>query len=152
MTRPFRWMIAGVLIPAWLAGLTETGTARQSDADITGGDITGVWEGTYVCPQGETAVTVTLERGGSVEHLHGRFEFGSLQGATNAKAGAFAVTGQFDATTRNLTVTPAGWIDQPFGYIEIGFTAVLDPTGQILSGRIDNEHCSTILIQRRVMS
>ena len=112
----------------------------------------GVWEGKYVCYQGETAVNVTLEHLDARGATRGTFTFGSFPGATNARTGKYALAVTFDAARNEALAVPAGWIDQPENYIQVGFTAILDASGQIMTGHVDHETCSTIELHRRVVS
>ena len=142
----------GPLVVALAAGLQLLFVSAQSGVAATPDPLEGVWEGTYICYQGETAASVALKNIDASGVTRGIFTFGSLQGQTNARAGSYNISGAFDRTTQQLVAVPAGWIDQPEDYVQVGFTATLDQTGQTLTGRVDFQSCSSIVLHRRATS
>jgi hypothetical protein len=114
------------------------------------------WVGTYVCPQGRTAVTLTIEhRCTKTEHgncaVDGVFEFGPSPENPRVPHGSyryagtvtFAVTGEI-----LLAAQPREWIDQPAGYTSVGFVATSDPGRRTLHGRIVEPQCGEIELHR----
>ena len=133
-----------VVGPAAQAGENSaTDSSAKSGKDVLSGD----WAGFYQCRQGHTAVVVSLalENGFNVS---GTFTFGNLPGRTNAAAGKYRIIGMFDAATGHLSMQPNGWITQPAGYSQVGFTADLDRAAQRLTGHVDFASCSKISIER----
>ncbi|MDB5471877.1 MAG: hypothetical protein JWR84_3437 [Caulobacter sp.] len=80
--------------------------------------IDGTWEGAYVCGQGKTGLTLTLD-GTADGQVTGTFSFWPRQDNPDVPSGSFAVRG---------TITPQGdlrlqgdhWIDQPAGFEMVG--------------------------------
>ena len=150
--RPAR-LIGAVLLASALgsAGVLAPASAQPPPA-LLADHLEGVWEGKYSCYQGPTAVSVTLGALDATGTTRGTFTFGSFPGTTNARAGKYALAVTFDDVTQRLVAVPAGWIEQPENYIQVGFTATVDATGQTMAGRIDYETCSSIDLHRRAVS
>jgi len=129
-----------------LAVLAATGAGAR-DISAEPDALSGEWAGIYRCVQGQTAVVValTLEAGGTVS---GTFTFGNLPGRSNAKDGKYRLVGTFDEKAGKLTLRPDGWIDQPEGYMQVGFAADLDRDAERFIGRIEAQGCSTIVIEK----
>ena len=139
------------LLTATLA--LQLGLARLAAQPTPAPDpLVGIWDGTYVCYQGETAVSVALAKPDATGATRGTFTFGSLPGQTNARAGSYNITGAYDRATQDFIAVPAGWIDQPENYVQVGFTAALGASGQTLTGRVDFQSCSTIVLHKRAVS
>ena len=126
--------------------------AQAQPAPTPAALLEGIWEGTYVCRQGETHAIVTLGKSDASATARGTFTFGSLPGRSNARAGIFAIAATVQGASRDVKVVPTGWIERPENYVEIGFIVTLDANGQFLTGRVTEDGCSTITLQRRVLS
>ncbi|HEX4453288.1 MAG TPA: hypothetical protein VH143_20595 [Kofleriaceae bacterium] len=114
------------------------------------------WVGTYVCPQGRTAVTITIEHR-CTKTVHGNcaidgvFEFGPSPDSPRVPHGSyryegtvtFAVTGEILVAAR-----PLEWIEQPTGYVPVGFVATSDPDRRAMHGRIVEPQCGEIELRR----
>ena len=138
------------LVVALAVGLQLSPVSAQSGAAPE--SLEGFWDGTYACYQGETAVSAALSKPDAAGATRGTFTFGSLPGQTNARAGSYNITGAYDSTTQDFIALPAGWIDQPENYVQVGFTAALGASGQTLTGRVDFQSCSTIVLHKRAVS
>jgi hypothetical protein len=122
-------------------------------------DLSGEWSGTYSCAQGQTALTLTVERGCSSDDIaqhtctvDGVFAFGPLPANPKVPRGSYRYTGQIadgEDGTLVLTATPGGWLEQPPGYVTVGFTATSDAARMSLRGRIDNPACGALQLNRR---
>lgn len=141
------WLFA-VIVVSHVAIAPSPAQATEPPLDR----LEGIWEGKYICYQGPTAVSVTLGRLDATGTTQGTFTFGSFPGATNARAGKYALSVSFDGGADRLVAVPAGWIEQPENYVQVGFTATLDVSGQIITGRVDHETCSSIELHRRAVS
>jgi hypothetical protein len=136
--------VATVAVTSAYAAAPGDLAAPTPDAkDVLSGD----WGGVYQCLQGQTAVVVSLalEKDGAVS---GTFTFGNLPGRTNSAEGQYRIVGMFDPATGKLRMQPNGWIRQPPGYVQVGFTADLDRAAPRLTGHVDFTGCSKISIDR----
>ncbi len=131
--------VAAVLIAA---GAVLHGTVAHASDQLS-----GIWKGSYRCGQGETAVTVSLsvEDGGAA---HGTFTFGNLPGHSNVKPGKYLIEGRYDERGDSLQMRPAGWIEKPPGYTQVGFAVAYERAAQRLTGRIQFDSCSTITLEK----
>jgi hypothetical protein len=131
--------VAAVLIAA---GAALHGTVAHASDQLS-----GIWTGSYHCAQGDTAVTVvlTVEDGGAA---HGTFAFGNLPGRSNVNPGKYLIEGRYDERSDSRQMEPAGWIDQPPGYTQVGFAVTYVRRAQWLRGRIQWNSCSTIVLQK----
>lgn len=114
--------------------------------------IDGVWEGAYVCGQGKTGLTLTLD-GTADGQVTGTFSFWARADNPGVPSGSFAVRG---------TVTPQGqlrlhgdhWISQPADYAMVGLegTAYLGQNGDkdAITGQVtDLQNCSSWAVRRK---
>jgi hypothetical protein len=112
------------------------------------GQALGVWYGRYLCGQGESGVEVSLTEISSDGVIHGTFQFFNMPGMHNTQPGKYSVVGVFDVSGNTLRVDPVGWIDQPGGYVMVGFTGSLNASGTHLGGNINNISCGQIYLDK----
>jgi len=111
-----------------------------------------VWSGTYLCPQGVTAVQLRIEAApdGSARAT---FEFGPHADNPNPVArGSYQLTGALFVDDRGLLelkLAPDHWIDQPPSYMMVGLSASSDAGQRVLRGKIDNTACDWIEVTRK---
>jgi hypothetical protein len=106
--------------------------------------VTGTWEGTYTCSQGETDLRLTLVdvNGGAVD---GFFAFAPPRGG--GAAGSYRVTGTHSDGT--LTLEGLDWVDQPAGFDMVGLQA--EVSGDVpdqLKGTVDGAGCESFAVKR----
>jgi hypothetical protein len=104
----------------------------------------GVWNGTYLCIQGETYVQLTftqLQDDGSVV---GTFKFSNLPGRSNAESGEYTLNGRYDVAVHRLDLSPGTWITRPPGYDPVGFTASFPVSPAHILGDITYPGCTQI--------
>lgn len=104
------------------------------------GPVNGTFNGTYDC--GGTSMSLSLSVSDMTDPVTAIFSFTNQGDA----AGAFTMSGRFDAAESRLTLVPGQWLHQPDGYVAVGLTAVLD--GDVLRGRIDNPACGALRLSR----
>jgi hypothetical protein len=107
-----------------------------------------VWTGRYVCAQGPTAVTITLEHEGM--ELAGTFEFSALPENPSVPHGKYTLVGSSTNSGDDVTVTlkPVEWIEHPGNYVMVGVVAHIDRERRLLTGTMTNPSCSTISLER----
>ncbi|MER5476429.1 serine/threonine-protein kinase [Streptomyces sp. NPDC002734] len=109
-------------------------------------DLSGRWNGSYVCNQGVTGLVLTVEQyqDGSVT---GVFAFYPAPSNPTVPRGSFAVAGTFESGV--LTLRATNWIEQPPGYLTVELQAAYDPsTPGHLDGRVYGANCTTFSADR----
>ena len=109
-----------------------------------------VWVGSYVCPQGVTALRLSIEAhaGGEAE---ASFEFGPHPENRNLPRGEYRMTGTVRLLPRGqlrVKLAPDRWITQPQGWSMTGLSATSDLEQQTLEGRIDAAACGELSARR----
>jgi hypothetical protein len=111
--------------------------------------VTGTWVGTYVCLQGRTGLTLTIDEA-NPDRARATFHFYADASNPAVPSGCFSQTGRYDPQTRRLTLAGGRWIVRPRNFETVGLTGTVDATGQVLSGRITQaEGCTTFRLERR---
>lgn len=102
------------------------------------GLVTGqVFVGTYVCAQGATQMRLTIaDVDGARTMAVGDF----FHPGTNTR-GSYRLRGFCLTRTRRLLLLPAGWIDQPPGYMMVGMSGTLGPGNMSYAGRMSHSAC-----------
>lgn len=108
--------------------------------------LVGTWRGTYVCAQGPTGLTLTIE--GSADALSAVFDFYPLPENPTLPAGRFSMSGTFDERSRVLTLRPGQWIVRPPPYMMVGMRAEIDLDRGVLSGTITDPACRSVRLTR----
>lgn len=127
--------------------VTTTGdTVPPDEPTGAAASLTGTWQGTYVCSQGETGMTLTVvDSDGDLDAI---IEFYEVDSNPGVPSGAFAMEG----TSADGAVSLEGteWIDEPEGYVMAGIEAELTGSGEVqqLAGSVDGEGCTTFTLDR----
>lgn len=124
---------------------TTTTTTAAGPAPAGGPSLTGTWEGTYECTQGETGMTLSIvDVGGDLDAI---MEFYEVDDNPGVPAGAFAMEGTSGAEGIELAGTE--WIEEPEGYVMGGLTAdAVEGEVEQLEGAVDSEGCTTFDLSR----
>jgi hypothetical protein len=110
--------------------------------------LSGTWRGSYMCAQGLTGLTLTIEPGAN--GLTAVFEFYPVAENPLVPTGRFRMEGFFDGTQRTLTLQPREWIDQPPGYLTVGLEARVDLDWGVILGRItETPGCTWFRLSRQ---
>ena len=101
-----------------------------------------VWIGQYTCPQGPTALELTIETRGDATTAV--FAFGPLDSNPTVPNGAYRMTGtKLDANgIVPYRLEPDAWIDRPDRYEMVGLVARVD--GTMLRGEILHPNCGAL--------
>jgi hypothetical protein len=111
--------------PGPTATLSSSSTAAPAPGAILPAQMAGVWNGTYVCAQGTTALTLTITVSQTGE-LAAIFAFRATAQNPTVPSGSYRMIAV--VAGRSLEFTPAGWIDQPAGYVQVGLDGTLPAT------------------------
>jgi hypothetical protein len=119
------------LPPSAQASPAQT-TAKNGDSPFAIGQL---WSGRYSCAQGETELTVRIEKvdGPEVDAI---FEF--FHGPTGVE-GSYRIHGRWSSPKHTIRLDPGEWIDRPSGYVTVAMVGTVED-GRF-SGTIDNETC-----------
>jgi hypothetical protein len=109
-----------------------------------------VWSGTYVCSQGLTGVTLTIDLVGTAASV--LFEFAAVpQNSNPVPSGASRLIG---AITENvdgglsIDADPDEWVSQPPGYFMVGIAATTDGSMREMHGTMKSQSCGRIDVTR----
>ena len=109
-----------------------------------------VWVGSYTCPQGVTALRLSIEARSSGEAV-ATFEFGPHPDNPKLPRGEYRMTGTVRLLSRGqlqVKLAPDRWITQPEGWSMTGLGATSDLEQQTLEGRIDAQACGELSARR----
>lgn len=108
----------------------------------------GTWEGSYVCGQGDTALTLILRPGRNRGALDGLFHFHASAGNPGVPEGCFTMRGSADGQSRQVKLSAGAWLLQPFGYVTVDLAGRLDSGGDRLSGQVIGPLCQGFELRR----
>ncbi len=107
----------------------------------------GVWQGTYLCNQGETLLRLTvLPTPGVAGELLAYFYFTPRPDADDRSAGCFTMHGRIDSAGA-YSLTQAGWIRRPFGYVMVDLEGRIDADGRY-TGIVSGPGCGSFDLRR----
>jgi len=123
---------------------TDTAPLRSAPVAAT---LTGRWTGSYVCGQGATGLTLTLDESPDGA-LEGTFAFFPLGTNPDVPAGRFRVSGTLDRASGAVSLQPGAWIDRPPGYVSVGLAGTVDGEAGAMRGTIRSPGCSDFRLTR----
>jgi TolB-like protein len=109
---------------------TSQTTVEQTPKQVSVKDLVGIWKGSYVAGQGETALILTVyeERGAVIA----TFDFFNLPGKRNFAEGKYYMEVTYNQGREKFYLKGTQWIERPSGY---GFADLEGTiTGNIFSG------------------
>lgn len=107
----------------------------------------GTWTGTYVCGQGITGVTLTVEPV-DANAVRVVMEFYATAQNPGVPSGRYTLNGVLDPSSGRLRLTPDYWLAQPPGYTMVGLDGYLK--GERFTGAVTgNARCSTFSVTRQ---
>ncbi|GLS21763.1 hypothetical protein GCM10007874_47800 [Labrys miyagiensis] len=111
--------------------------------------LTGTWKGSYLCGQGLTGLTLSLDQQ-SGEAVLGTFHFYPLPSNPAAKEGCFAVAGHIFEDKR-VFIGASTWITQPKDYITVDLEGRIAASGKAMKGDVKTPYaglCSVFSLIR----
>jgi hypothetical protein len=110
--------------------------------------IGGVWVGKYICAQGITRLTLTIDEqtGGK---LKATFRFGPAKENPTVPPGSYRMTGSYKAGSRGIDLKGVEWVEQPLGYIMVDLKGAMTADGLMLSGQVPTPGCSIFQLERQ---
>jgi hypothetical protein len=127
-----------------LAGcLAAVRPAHAQPTDATG--LSGLWRGTYVCSQGETALELDL-RGNAYGIVRGTFAFSATARNRGVPSGSYPVLGRMSGTS--LVLRPIDVREMPGTYVPVGIQATVAPGEERIEGWIEGPTCGALRVDR----
>jgi len=117
-----------ITVPA-LALLAMLAPVRAQEASVTGN-----WQGSYVCAQGKTGLTLTIDRQDGRE-FSGVFQFYAVRENITVPDGCFTVSGRIK-NNRAVDIIGVTWIKRPAGYITVDLHGRITSGGAGMSGTV----------------
>lgn len=99
-----------------------------------------VWEGTYYCPQGLSAVTLTIDAKPDGTAT-AQYDFGPTPTNRSVPQGSYLMTGTIRGTRSGFTaeLEPTEWIVHPPTYLYVSLT--VEASGRDMKGTIQHPNC-----------
>lgn len=142
-------MKAGTVVVALasllLAGLALAGVAAADSSLELPRE--SVWEGRYLCAQGSTALTLTVQPIGG-DAVRATFAFGPTPETPDVPRGSYTMLGTLSAGSRTVHLVPERWVAQPPGYVMVGMTGTFDVARGVMQGSIDHPSCGPFQLRR----
>ncbi|MFK0174078.1 serine/threonine-protein kinase [Streptomyces sp. NPDC090306] len=120
---------------------SDTPTPTDDEADLS-----GEWNGSYICNQGITGVVLTIEQYDD-DSVNAVFAFYPAPSNPSVPRGSFAMTGGLEDGV--LTLRATHWINQPPDYLTVDLQAAYSTsTPDHLDGRVYGANCTTFSADR----
>ncbi|WP_353946603.1 serine/threonine-protein kinase [Streptomyces sp. HUAS MG91] len=120
-------------------------SASPSDSTETE-DLSGQWDGSYLCNQGITGLSLTIEQHGDGT-ADAVFSFYPAPSNPGVPRGSFAMEGTYAGGV--LTLRASRWINQPPDYAAVNLSATYDTsTPDHLDGLVYGANCTTFSTER----
>jgi hypothetical protein len=108
--------------------------APQPRLQISESDLVGVWKGSYIAGQGETALMLSVyeERGAYIAI----FDFYNLPGKSNSREGKYYMQVSYNKSREKFYLKGIEWIERPsgYGFADLEGTITRDVFSGFLSG------------------
>jgi hypothetical protein len=145
-----------VLSSILLWGITSTVTEvfAQPNTVIpaqatTAANINGRWRGRYLCGQGYTGVTLTINQ--KAAEVTAEFDLYPLPENPGVPKGVALYQGVFDQASRQMLLRGVKWLKQPGpGWVIVDFFGGFDSQLRSFSGRKLNTSCKNIVLVREI--
>jgi hypothetical protein len=135
-----RVLHSALVLAACLCG---AGPAHAQPTDATA--LSGLWRGTYVCIQGETALELDL-RGNAYGIVRGTFAFSATGRNRDVPSGVYPVLGRLSRTS--LVLRPVDAPELPQNYVPVGIQATVAPGATRITGWIEGPVCGEVMVER----
>ena len=106
--------------------------------------LSGEWVGSYMCYQGLTALTLTIEPDG--EQWTGIFAFGPNKDNKTVPRGSYELV--ITRSEGGVHMEPGSWIEQPEGYTAVPLDGAVSEDLTMLAGEVQFEGCTRFATAR----
>jgi hypothetical protein len=144
MLRQALW---GLLVLLAACAPTISQTPAPTPADAT--SISGTYQGRYVCSQGVTGLTLTLE-GTAEGNVVARFDFYAVPENPSVPSGSYLLSGIFFSDS-SLHLDPVRWIRQPplYEMVPLRGKVVIEDGQLVYKGTIPYSGCGAFRVVRK---
>jgi hypothetical protein len=111
-------------------------------------DLTGNWEGTYICGQGLTNLNLAISQNSSSE-ISAIFKFSASKSNPAVPSGSFRMTGTYDSRTNKIVLNATQWVNRPAGYITVDLVGKVSQGNTTISGEVVSSNCSTFTVEKK---
>lgn len=121
--------------------LAATLVSSCATAAPRGASLSGQWTGAYICAQGLTALTLTIDqtdRGGA-HLLNATFAFSAHPENPGVPPGSFTMRGTFNPRDRTVLLWSQDWLERPGDYVMVNLNGHLTRRGGLdhIAGHVD---------------
>lgn len=129
------------------AGESPSGQGVGGRAGSDGESLSGVWEGTYECAQGQTGLRLTVDDRPNGD-VGASFEYFPAAGNPDVATGSYTMTGT--SSDGALALEGHEWLEQGGDYSMVGLQADVGdrPDTEALEGTVVGDGCSTFSLDR----
>ena len=132
--------------------LAATGAlARQAEPEfVQTKSPVGEWVGHYLCPQGITGLTLTVQQADDAavsDEVVALFSFYPLPD-NPTQSGLFTMIGNWDANGDTMALSPDVWISQPEGWVMVGLEMEIAKDYGHMTGHIPSSGCGPVYLAR----
>ena len=113
------------------SGLSRTNKASSKSSS----NLTGNWEGTYICGQGLTNLTLVISQGNTSD-ISAIFKFSANKNNLSVPSGSFRMTGTYDNRTGKIVLEATQWINRPAGYVTVDLIGKISQGNTKISGEV----------------
>lgn len=129
-----------------LAAIGLAASLASMSVPAMGADLlSGEWVGSYLCQQGLTALTLTIEPDGA--RWSGIFAFGPNKDNKAVPNGAYRLV--ITETEAGFHMEPGAWIEQPAGYTAVALNGAISDDLTMLAGDVAFDGCTRFATERR---
>jgi len=135
--------IAHIITPS----VPQDSSTTAGDPSTTPADIAGTWRGDYACGKSARGTLDIKPVKGSDTKVRATFRFGPSNQNPDILTGSYRLRGHL--TGGVLEVEPTRWVQQPPGYVMVGFRApVTAPKAKTIEGDVTSSACQTFTFRR----
>ena len=129
------------------AGGSSSGGAAGGRAGFDPRSLSGVWEGSYECAQGQTGLRLTVDDRGDGD-VGASFEYFPMGGNPDVATGSYTMTGS--NADGALALEGHEWLEQGGDYAMVGLQAEVGGRSdtEALEGTVVGDGCSTFSLDR----
>ena len=110
--------------------------------------ILGTWAGEYICNQGVTGLTLTVQDVGTAR-MRALFHFYESPKNPGVPEGCFLMAGTVDPDSGTVSLTGGRWLMRPEGYSAVDMSGAISPDGLRFAGSLSPElNCTDFVLDR----